>query len=293
MNDDTKDINLDGKLITVEDGDVVAKEHAHPEGSLADAKVSFPETNNEVANKAYVDAIASGFDVKFVVKAASTNNVNINSEVENGDDLDGALLFTGEKILLKDQADPKENGIYIIAQRLTAQRLVSMNIVAGTIVYVEAGKENHEKFFSFNGAFTGTGGSPNYGVDDINLQEINTTPLNPSAGPGADNDETFNNFLTHESPNENVLGLVDANQAVTMISIKVLEAFNDENASLTIGDSTNGVDWLVEDDEIDLTITGKYIVEDPEFYTTQTQIKAFLNPGTSTTGVLQILVTKT
>jgi len=51
---------------------------------------------------------------RFDLHAASTANVIIASEVENGDTLDGVVLATNDYILLKDQTTTSENGVYIV-----------------------------------------------------------------------------------------------------------------------------------------------------------------------------------
>lgn len=55
---------------------------------------------------------------------ASINKLNINiatteagtliSDFENGDEIDGVTLATGDTILIKDQADESENGVYVV-----------------------------------------------------------------------------------------------------------------------------------------------------------------------------------
>jgi len=69
-----------------------------------------PTSAQEPATKNYVDSLVEGLNWKDNVRAASTSNVNINSP---GSTIDGVTLNVGDRILLKDQTNPKENGIYI------------------------------------------------------------------------------------------------------------------------------------------------------------------------------------
>ncbi|MCS7227080.1 MAG: hypothetical protein NZ821_08840, partial [Gloeomargarita sp. SKYB31] len=69
-----------------------------------------PTGNQEPATKAYVDALVEGLAWKDNVKAASTSNISISSPPSS---LDGVSLTTGDRILLKDQTNAAENGIYI------------------------------------------------------------------------------------------------------------------------------------------------------------------------------------
>jgi hypothetical protein len=51
----------------------------------------------------------------FEVRAASTANVTLASQVENGDSFGGVTLVTGNFVLLKNQTTATENGVYIVA----------------------------------------------------------------------------------------------------------------------------------------------------------------------------------
>lgn len=69
-----------------------------------------PLLPTDLANKAYVDGVATGLDVKDAVQAASTGNVDIAAP---GAAIDGVTLVTGDRVLLKDQTNAVENGIYV------------------------------------------------------------------------------------------------------------------------------------------------------------------------------------
>lgn len=74
-----------------------------------------PTANNHAATKAYVDSAASGFVVHDAVRAATTSAGTLSSDFENGDTVDGVVLATGNRILIKNQAAPAANGIYVVA----------------------------------------------------------------------------------------------------------------------------------------------------------------------------------
>jgi len=48
------------------------------------------------------------------IRAASTTNVTLASQVENGDSFGGVTLVTGNLVLLKDQTTASENGVYVV-----------------------------------------------------------------------------------------------------------------------------------------------------------------------------------
>ena len=64
--------------------------------------------------KAYVDNSLDGRLWKQPVVAATTANGTLATAFENGDTVDGVVLATGNRILIKDQTAPAENGIYVV-----------------------------------------------------------------------------------------------------------------------------------------------------------------------------------
>ena len=67
-----------------------------------------------IATKAYADSIAQGLDIKDSVVVASTANVDIALFSPMADSIDGVTLYTGNRVLLKNQSNASENGIYIL-----------------------------------------------------------------------------------------------------------------------------------------------------------------------------------
>jgi hypothetical protein len=64
----------------------------------------------QVATKQYVDNLAQGLDAKAPVRAATTTNVTLSGEQT----VDGIALVTGDRVLVKNQTAPAENGIYLV-----------------------------------------------------------------------------------------------------------------------------------------------------------------------------------
>ena len=73
-------------------------------------KCSTPNADDDAANKAYVDSVAQGFIIHQSVKAATTANITLNDEQT----VDGVALVEGDRVLVKDQTDKTENGIYLV-----------------------------------------------------------------------------------------------------------------------------------------------------------------------------------
>jgi len=105
--------------------------HANPSDSL------------HVANKRYVDAIATGLHIHAAVVAATSANINLSTAVANGSTLDGVTLATGDRILIKNQTTASENGIYIVAATGAPTRASDFDtheeIHGGDFVFVKGG----------------------------------------------------------------------------------------------------------------------------------------------------------
>ena len=71
-----------------------------------------PTAATEAANKAYVDALVTGLTWKNAVAAASTANIDLTT----GGPLtiDTISVVAGQRVLVKNQTLPEENGIYIV-----------------------------------------------------------------------------------------------------------------------------------------------------------------------------------
>ena len=71
-----------------------------------------PSSGSDAATKTYVDDLVTGLKTRIITRAATTGNITLSSDLQNGDTLDGVTLATGNKVLVKNQTDATENGIY-------------------------------------------------------------------------------------------------------------------------------------------------------------------------------------
>lgn len=69
-----------------------------------------PTAATDGANKGYVDGVVQGLEAKQSVRVASTANVTLTAP---GAAIDGITLANGDRVLLKNQTAPAENGLYI------------------------------------------------------------------------------------------------------------------------------------------------------------------------------------
>jgi hypothetical protein len=108
-----------------------------------------PTDSADAATKAYVDALGEGLHIHASVVAATTANITLATDVENGDVLDGVTLATGNRILVKNQSTASENGIYVVAASGAPSRAAdfdsSAEIDGGDFVFVTGGTANDNK----------------------------------------------------------------------------------------------------------------------------------------------------
>lgn len=98
-----------------------------------------PDLPMQAATKLYVDLLAQGMSIKAVVHAAATADVPVLSGLQTIDDV---ALVEGNRVLLANQANPIQNGIWLASTGAWVRALsASQNgdIREGTVVPVDAG----------------------------------------------------------------------------------------------------------------------------------------------------------
>lgn len=104
-----------------------------------------PASALQAATKQYVDAIASGSQPKEAVRVATTADGTFTTAFDNGSTVDGVVLATGDRILIKNQSDQTQNGLYIVAASGVPTRSTdadTWNELVGARVFVTAGTAN-------------------------------------------------------------------------------------------------------------------------------------------------------
>lgn len=100
-----------------------------------------PSNDDDLTNKAYVDSVAMGLDVKASVRVASQADVDLSAP---GAAIDGVTLAQGDRVLVKAQDAAEENGIYVFDTDVTAMvRAMDADsdaeVTAGMFTFVEQG----------------------------------------------------------------------------------------------------------------------------------------------------------
>ena len=105
-----------------------------------------PTAALHAASKSYVDSVAAGLDPKESVRVATTAAGTLASSFANGETVDGITLATGDRILIKTQADGSENGIYTVNASGAPTRATDFDstteVTAGAFTFIEEGTTN-------------------------------------------------------------------------------------------------------------------------------------------------------
>lgn len=99
-----------------------------------------PTSATDAATKGYVDGLKQGLDVKESVKLATTENIALDNTTVS---VDGITLVSGDRILVKDQTDASENGVYIVNTSgawARAEDFVQGKVSSGAFFFVEEGE---------------------------------------------------------------------------------------------------------------------------------------------------------
>ena len=188
-----------------------------------------PTQAADAATKAYVDAAVEGLHVHEAARVAVQGNIAIATGLENGDTAGGVTLATGNRVLLKDQTNPAENGIYVVQASGPALRALDFDtateVDSGDFVFVSEGTFANTgwvqtlkpatigtdalNFTQFSGAGTFTAG---VGLDlngtefVLDLSEVDTTTL----------PEGTNKYYTDERVDDRVAALVTGGKGITV-----------------------------------------------------------------------------
>ena len=136
-----------------------------------------PSSSSDAATKNYVDQAVAGLRTRTIAEAGTTGNVDLTADLQNGDTIDGVTLVTGDRVLVKDQTDATENGLYLVVASGTASRDPEHDTIAelsGGMVVVNQGTSNDNKIFLCTTDSDGVIGSSNITYSQITPANVGT-----------------------------------------------------------------------------------------------------------------------
>ena len=187
------DLTLNGQSVTTTAGNKDINLSPHGTGTVVvpsgyEDRAGFGD--NSLANKMYVDQVAQGLDTKPSCKLATT--ANLSASYNNGSAGVGATLTSSsngtltldstatnlnDRILVKDQTDATENGIYTLTTlgdgsnpwvltRATPEDQPA-ELSGGAFVFVEEGVLNANNGYTFTHT-----GAPTFGTTDLDVSQF-------------------------------------------------------------------------------------------------------------------------
>ena len=179
------------------------------DGKLADGLL--PDT---ITRDSELAASVASIAWKAPVRVATTGALTLASDFENGDTVDGVVLATGDRVLVKDQAAGAENGIYVVGASGAPVRATDFDATADVFtnvaVLVNAGTANAGKMFRLS-----TTGVITVGTTALTFAEFSPSPaahaashLSNGSDPIAAATTTVRGTVELATNGENASGLV-------------------------------------------------------------------------------------
>ena len=215
-----------------------------------------PTDATDAATKGYVDTAVVGIDWKASVRAATTANVTLASDLENGDTLDGVTLATGDRVLVKNQSTGSQNGIYVVKVSGAPDRSTDCDIAAeltsNFAVFVEEGTANADQGYVLtnDGAitvgttaltFTQFTGLGQVTAGDGLTKTGNTINVNPGTGINITSDQVTNTGVLSIAGTANQITASASTGAITLSGPQDLHsAASPAFAAITLPDALVG-----------------------------------------------------
>lgn len=198
-----------------------------------------PVLGTDAANKDYVDFAVQGLDPKASVKAATTANIVMNGALN----VDGISLIAGDRVLVKNQTNQTENGIYVVAAGAwsRASDADTWSELISAFTFVEEGTTNAGSGWICGAVQGGTLGSSNVVWTQFSQSG---TVTGANVGGGAVNIFKQKNGANLEFRTINDTTTIDAIQTGDILTFAVIPAGIDKNqlggSALTVANGGTG-----------------------------------------------------
>jgi len=182
-----------------------------------------PSNNTDAATKVYVDGLITGLKTRIICRVATTANITTATDLQAGDALDGVTLAQGDRVLVKNQSNATQNGIYLTAASgQNASRDPEFDTVAelaGQMVITQEGSAGGDKFFLCTTNSSGSIGSVNItftvvqpsNVGDVTLNGVQTLTNKTLTSPVISSIVSVSNGNISVLPNGSGKVLLDGN----------------------------------------------------------------------------------
>lgn len=110
-------------------------------GDLIATGNAYAQTNKKLATEEYVNSVQQGLDVKQSVRVATTANITLSGTQT----IDGVAVSVGDRVLVKNQSNAVNNGIYVVAVgswSRSSDADASAEVTAGLFTFVSEGTQN-------------------------------------------------------------------------------------------------------------------------------------------------------
>ena len=247
------DITIDGSVVSTTAGNTNISLTPHGTGTVTvpsgyQGRSGF--TSDSLANKAYVDSVANGLDVKASVRVATTANLGAtysngagtltNSGAQAAIAIDGITLIAQDRVLVKNQTAGAQNGFYKVTTvgtgstnwvlTRTPDADAASELTAGAFTFAEEGTANGD-----NGYVLSTDGAVTLGTTAITFEQF--------SGAGQ---ITAGNGLTKNGNTIDAVGT--ANRiAVAADTIDISTSYVGQSSITTLGTIAGSAQWTATD----------------------------------------------
>jgi hypothetical protein len=208
-----------------------------------------PTAPQHFATKSYVDAIATGLDVKASVRAKTTGNI---ADLLTGapNVVDGVSLAINDRILVTEQTTGAQNGIYVVVTVGTGADGVwarssdadsSAEVTAGLFTFIEEGT-----LYADQGWVLTTNNPITLGTTALSFTQFSSS--------GAQ-DPLYRQQVLGTGASQNVGAVVPADAKVQRVKLTITTPYS-VGGNIAINDGTN---TYMSNSEIDAQIAGTYI----------------------------------